>query len=234
MSTPQHPVGRRSPAVYRRRRLMVLLILVAIVVLVVLTIVRPWRGSGKPAAAPASVPASSSPAAQRTGAAASPAASATPSASARPTAAATPTPSATVVAAGKPCAPASIDVEAITDASSYGATQRPLLSLSLTNDGSQMCTIDAGTAAMVFTISSGRDQYWTSTDCQTDPVHTVIKLEPRKTLTSVPIAWDRTRSSKSTCKSSTRPQAPAGGAAYHLSVAVDGIASKTTKQFLLN
>ena len=146
----------------------------------------------------------------------------------------TATPAPTAAAADTPCNPAAVDVEAITDASSYGPTQRPLLSLSVTNTGTSVCTIDAGTAAMVFTISSGNDQYWTSTDCQTNPVHTVIKLEPNKTLTSVPIAWDRTRSSKTTCNSKSRPVAPANGASYHLAVAVDGIASKTTKQFLLN
>jgi hypothetical protein len=75
--------------------------------------------------------------------------------------------------------------------------------------------------------------YWKSTDCQTDPVSTVIMLQPGKTLTSAPIAWDRTRSDPSTCKDTNRPAVPAAGASYHLKVQVDGITSKTTKQFLL-
>jgi len=210
---------------------MVLLVLIAVIVLVVLMIARPWRGSAQPGAAPASVPHAAATASQSPQTSASQAASASP----RPTATSTPTPTptATPAVAGSPCDPSHIDVEAITDASTYRAGQHPLLSLSLTNTGPQMCTIDAGTAAMVFTISSGSDQYWTSTDCQTNPVHTAIKLEPSKTLTSVPIAWDRTRSSKSTCSSKTRPQAPAGGSSYHLAVSVDGIAAKTTKQFIL-
>lgn len=227
MSTFKHPVGRRSPAVYRRRRLVALLVLIAVVVLVVLMIARPWRGSAQ-TGAPASAPAAAATASKTARA------SSHPTTSAAPRSTATPTPASTAVAAGSPCDPAAIDVEAITDASHYSAGQRPLLSLSLTNTGSRMCTIDAGTAAMVFTITSGSDRYWTSTDCQTNPVHTAIKLEPHKTLTSTPIAWDRTRSSKTTCTSKTRPQAPAGGASYHLSVSVDGIASKTTKQFILN
>jgi len=208
---------------------MVFVILVAIIVLVVLAIVRPWRGSAGTGAAPASVPAAAATASPTPTLAAPAATTSSPkpsTAAPKPSASATP-------AADTPCNPANIDVEAITDASRYAATQRPLLSLSLTNTGSTACTIDAGTASMVFTISSGSDQWWTSTDCQTDPVHTVIKLLPKKTLTSVPIAWDRTRSSKTTCGSKTRPAAPAGGASYHLSVAVAGIASKTSKQFLL-
>jgi hypothetical protein len=231
MSTPQHPVGRPSPAVYRRRRLVVLLGLIVVVVLMVLLIARPWRGSARPVAAQTSAPATtaaSSPT-PTSPAATPPTATASPT----PTASATPKPTATP-AGVQPCDPAAVDVQAITDASVYSAKQRPLLSLSLTDTGSQACTIDAGTAAMVLTVSSGGDQWWTSTDCQVDAVHTVIKLLPHKTLTSAPIAWDRTRSSKTTCNSKNRPKAPAGGSSYHLSVSIDGIASKTTKQFILN
>jgi hypothetical protein len=221
MSTNPRPVGRRSAAVYRRRRLTLLVAFLAIVALVVLLVTRPWQGSAKPAADAAPPAAGAS----------SPASAGAGTASATPKPSTIPTVKAAV--AGDPCNPADVDVEAITDAVRYPASARPLLSLSLTNTGSQMCTIDAGTASMVFTITSGHEQYWTSTDCQTNPVHTVIKLEPRKTLNSVPIAWDRTRSSKSTCSAKSRPAAPAAGASYHLAVAVEGIASKSTKQFIL-
>ncbi|MCL2515076.1 MAG: hypothetical protein FWF16_03915 [Microbacteriaceae bacterium] len=227
MSTNRRPVGRRSAAVYRRRRLAVLVGLLAVVVLVVLLVTHPWQGAATPTG-------DRSPAASGHTPAPSPAASGTPAPSASGTPAPTTIPTVKASAAGDPCDPVNIDVQAITDAARYASTARPLLSLSLTNTGAQMCTIDAGTASMVFTITSGHEQYWTSTDCQTDPVHTVIKLEPHQTLTSVPIAWDRTRSSKTTCSAKTRTVAPGGGASYHLAVAVDGIASKTTKQFILD
>ena len=203
---------------------MVLLILLAIIAGVLLLVFRP--GSGGPATAgdggAAGTAANGTPAPSG-----SQSALPGPKSSAKPVATATPKPT-----AGQPCAPANVDVEAITDASRYAATAQPLLSLSLTNTGQTMCTIDAGTATMVFTITSGSEPYWTSTDCQTNPVHTDIKLEPGKTLTTQPIAWDRTRSSKSTC-GGKRPVVPAGGASYHLKVSVDGIESKTSKQFLL-
>lgn len=225
MSTPHRPVGRQSAAVYRRRRLTVLLALLVVIAGVLLLIFRP--GSGGSATA-GGTPTNAPSAAQTPRPTGSQTALPAPSSSAKPAQAATPKAS----AAGQPCAPANVDVEAITDASRYAAGARPLLSLSLTNTGSAMCTIDAGTATMVFTITSGSESYWTSTDCQSNPVHTDIKLEPGKTLTTQPIAWDRTRSSTSTC-SGTRPAVPAGGASYHLSASVDGIDAKTSKQFLL-
>ena len=91
-----------------------------------------------------------------------------------------------------------------------------------------------GTAKQIFTVTSGNEVYWKSTDCQTAPVDTVVLLEPGKTLTSNRIAWDRTRSDPSTCVDKARQAAPAAGASYHLKVQVNGVTSKTTKQFLLN
>ncbi|GAA4178249.1 hypothetical protein [Gryllotalpicola koreensis] len=223
MSTPHHPVGRRSAAVYRRRRLVVLLVLLAIIAAVLFLIFRPGGGGAATAGGTPTTPAST---AQSGGSGTS---LPGPSSSAKPASTPTSTPK---PVAGKPCASSNVDVEAITDASSYRSGARPLLSLSLTNTGQVMCTLDAGTATMVFTITSGKEPYWTSTDCQSNPVHTDIKLEPGKTLTTTPIPWDRTRSSKTTC-GGARPAVPAGGAAYHLSVSVAGIASKTSKQFLL-
>lgn len=226
MSTHHHSVGRRSAAVYRRRRLVVLLALLVIIAGVLFLIFRPGTGGAATAGGTPGAQTAASQTPLPSGSAGLPG----PSSSAKP--AASPSSSPTPSVAGEPCARANIDVEAITDASSYRAGSQPLLSLSLTNTGSVMCTIDAGTATMVFTVTSGKDAYWTSTDCQSNPVHTDIKLEPKQTLTSAPIAWDRTRSSKTTCDGA-RPAAPGGGASYHLSVSVAGIPSKTSKQFLL-
>lgn len=214
MSSSKPPVGRLDPKIYRRRRAVLLLGLLIVIAVVVLIVVRPGSGHGAPGASAPVV--STSPATA-------------PAVSPNPTV----IPTTKASADGDPCDPKNIDVEALTDASSYGADQQPLLSLSLTNTGPNSCTIDAGTGQQVYTITSGTETYWTSTDCQTGPVSTVILLKPGKTLTSTPIPWDRTRSSKTTC-SGARPPVPAGGASYHLKVSLDGVASKTTKQFLLN
>ncbi|PSL36838.1 hypothetical protein CLV49_0437 [Labedella gwakjiensis] len=210
MSTNERP-ERPSKAVYRRRRLVVLLGLLAIIAVIALLIIQPGSSSGR----------SQEP-------------SASPSASAGTSdAAVTPSPSATASDGDPACTADTVTVEAKTDKSTYQAGELPQLSLSLTNTGSVPCTIDVGTSQQVFTITSGQETYWTSTDCQTEPTNAVTLLEPQTTITSNPaIAWDRTRSATDTCEGE-RPAVPAGGASYHLNTTVAGIESEDSAQFLL-
>ncbi|QNE36801.1 hypothetical protein [Leifsonia shinshuensis] len=211
MSTFKHPVGPQPSGVYWRRRLIVLIGLVAVVVVIVLIVVRPGSSSGEPAKG---VVTTNTP---------------------KPTAAvATSIPTSSASASGQPCKPADVKVEAVTDASSYSAGQLPQLSVALTNTGANACVIDAGTAQQVFTITSGSEVYWKSTDCQSSKVDAQVLLQPGKTISSqTPITWDRTRSDPTTCQAQ-RSQVPAAGASYHLQVSVAGITSATTKQFSLN
>ncbi|NUU07216.1 hypothetical protein [Leifsonia sp. C5G2] len=209
MSTFKNPVGPQPSSVYWRRRLIVLIGLVAVVVVIVLIVVRPGSAGGEPAKK-RPVPASTS----------------TP-------AAATSIPTSSASADGKPCAPGDVKVEAVTDKDVYAAGELPQLSVALTNTGSAACTIDAGTAKQAFTITSGSEVYWKSTDCQTDKVDAEVLLQPGKTISSqAPITWDRTRSDPSTCQAQ-RPQVPAGGASYHLETSVSDVKSSQTKQFIL-
>lgn len=215
MSTNQPPARRHSPAVYRRRRLVVLLGLIAVIVAVVLIFVRPGASQGEE---PATTPNPSPAATESTGDGAG-------------TASTIPTTEAAADGAG--CTPEQIVVEAVTDKTEYAAGEQPNLSLTITNTGQNSCVLNAGTATQVFTVSSGDEPYWTSTDCQVDPVDTEVLLEPNSPVSSsVPIIWDRTRSSVDTCDGG-REAVTAGGASYHLTVAVGGIQSATSKQFLL-
>lgn len=214
MSTIKHPLGRQSSKVYRRRRLVVGLGLLAVLVIVILLIVRPGAGNGESTA--------DSPSAGSAGAT-----------EATADAAETPVPAASA-AEGAPCEAGQVQVAAVTDAVRYEAGQQPQLSLSLTNTGTNSCLINAGTAAQVFTITSGTDTYWTSTDCQSESSDSSVTLKPGIVVsTSTPIDWDRTRSAPDTCDAATREGVPAGGAAYNLSVTVDGITSAAAKQILL-
>ena len=215
MSTIKHPVGRQSSKVYRRRRLVVGLGLLAVLIIVILLVVRPGASSGEST--------SDSPTADSAGA--------TTTAT---DAAQTPVPEASVAVDGAPCEPGQVQVEAVTDTVRYESGQQPQLSLSLTNTGTNSCLINAGTAAQVFTITSGAETYWTSTDCQTESSDSQVTLKPGIVVSSsTPIAWDRTRSAVDTCDAVTRDGAPAGGASYNLSVSVDGITSAAAKQILL-
>jgi len=210
MSTNQTPARRHSPQVYRRRRLVVLLGLIAVVIAVVLIIVRPGGAQGEPDT-------SGAPTASPVG---------TPEPTTIPTEA--------TAADGDPCSPEQITVEPITDKTVYEAGEQPQLSVTITNTGKNVCVLNAGTAAQVFTIKSGDEQYWTSTDCQTDAVDAEVSLKPGTPVSSAaPIVWDRTRSTPDTC-AGAREAVPAGGASYHLSVSVDGYESADlTKQFQL-
>ncbi|GAB3122092.1 hypothetical protein [Glaciibacter psychrotolerans] len=207
MSTIKHPVGPQSEKVYRRRRAVVGLVVLAVIVIIVLIIVRPGSDSSKPAGAPAS-------ATQPTDTAAD---------------------SATPPKAGGACDPAQVQVDALTDLDSYAVDQLPQLTLSVTNTGPVACTLNAGTSKQVYTITSGTDVWWTSTDCQTDSSDAEVTLEPNTPLkTSTPLEWQRIRSSPDTCDAADREAAPAGGASYRLSVSVDGIESASPTQFLLD
>ncbi|MCU1420057.1 MAG: hypothetical protein JWR57_1226 [Mycetocola sp.] len=131
------------------------------------------------------------------------------------------------------CEDDDVVVEALTDKNTYEAGELPQFSLRITNGSDSACAVNVGTAAQVFTVKSGDDVYWTSTDCQVEPADAVVTLEAAQVVASAaPIEWDRTRSTPSTCEGE-RPAAPAAGASYHLSTSVDGYESEESKQFIL-
>lgn len=222
MSSPTNPRGPLPASVYRRRRLVVLGALVAVIVLVVVLIVSiTSRSGGEPTAA-------------------SPTPTSTPSEAQAPSEAPVETTAPIDEAAttdpgsAAACTADQITVEAVVNGTSFAAGELPQLSLSVTNTGSAACTMNAGTSQQVFTVSSGDEPYWTSTDCQTAPSDQQVLLEPGKTVASNPaITWDRTRSAPDTCDAARDP-VPAGGASYHLNTSIGGFASADSAQFLLN
>lgn len=130
------------------------------------------------------------------------------------------------------CAPGTVTVEAKTDKTTYAAGEQPQLSFSLTNNGAVACTFNAGTTQQEFVITSGSEKYWSSKDCQSSPVDAPVVLEPNTPQSANPIAWNRTRSSTTTC-TSDRPKVPAGGATYHLNINVGDLKSNDVP-FILN
>lgn len=220
MSSPTNPRGPLPASVYRRRRLIVFGALLAVIILVIVLIVSiTSRSGGEPAAA------SSSP---------SPSATSKPVETPQTTTAPIDDAATTDPGSAAACTADQVQVDAIVNATSFAADELPQLSLSLTNTGTAACTMNAGTSQQVFTVSSGDEPYWTSTDCQTAPSDQQVLLEPGKTVSSnPPITWDRTRSSTDTCDVPRDP-VPAGGASYHLNTSIGGFASADSAQFLLN
>lgn len=216
------PGGRPSAAVYRRRRLLALLVVVAVIAVVVIIVSNLGRGSADTAAPGATSTADAAPDGDSGADAAETTPSPTPSASAG-----------TETNADGSCAAGQLTVTPVTDAASYKAGVLPKLSFTVTNTGMEPCTANLGTTTQVFTISSGSDVYWKSTDCQTGAEDAEVELAARTPQTSSPFEWSRQRSSTTTCQEAERPAVPAGGATYTLSVEVAGVKSAEPKSFLL-
>lgn len=147
----------------------------------------------------------------------------------------TPTPPAATdtAKAGDACVPSKIKLEAIVDKLSYAASEKPKISMKITNTGTAACTMNLGSTQQELKITSGSETYWDSKDCQTGAVDAPTVLKAGDALTTPAIEWDRTRSSTTTCSASRSP-VTAAGASYHLSVKLGDIVSKDTAQFLLN
>lgn len=146
---------------------------------------------------------------------------------------AAPSSSPTSSAAPAACDPANLSVTATTDKSHYATGEMPQMSFTITNNGPSACTVTAGSDVQEFVVSSGKEKYWDSKDCQTSPQAATAVLESgASTGPNSPLQWSRTRSSSSACDGTTQPQVTAGGATYSLKVTVDGVTSKSTKFIL--
>ena len=213
MTTPNTGQPRKvSPAVFRRRRLVVGIGLLAVIVAIVLIIVQP--GGATPTSVATSGTSTTNPGGAST-------AGSTPTSSA-------PADTANVAT----CDPADLDVGAVTDAVDYQAGVLPQISLTITNSGTAPCVYNVGTSQQVLSITSGAETYWVSSDCQTDPADLDAVLEPGKIETSAPIQWSRERSALGACDS-PGAQVPANGASYYLTANVGEVAAKESRQFLL-
>lgn len=231
MSSFKHPVGSQPSKVYWRRRLTVIGVLLLVVVVIVLLATKPGSGSEAGVVAPSTAASAKAKSSDST-------ATSAPSSggSATKAPAAPPTPSSTATAAagdGGTCTASDITLKPLADKSTYTSLQQPQISMSITNNSTSACTIDLGSSQQALTIMSGAETYWSSKDCQVNGTHQNVNLTPGQTLKTPAIAWDRTRSSSTTCNTA-RSAVPAKGASYHLSVSVGAITSSTSALMILN
>ncbi|HKU34095.1 MAG TPA: hypothetical protein VJP90_00960, partial [Paenarthrobacter sp.] len=164
-STAPTQKRRQSPAVYRRRRLVVfigLLVVIALMVAGISAITRALAGSGEPEAV-STPPATTAPTAVSTPSAGA----ATPSASPTPV-----------------CDFNLMTVAAKTDKPAYAAEEIPLLTMTITNGGSAPCEVNVGTSQMEYVIMSGADRIFSSKDCQTGGVDLIKTIQPGKSETA--------------------------------------------------
>ena len=152
------------------------------------------------------------------------------------TPAATPTPEATPTGPPAPqaCDPDVIELLPVVHGETF-ETKPVTLGMKLTNTGSVDCILDVGTSKQRFTITSGQDTWWRSSDCQSEPSDYVVTLTAGQTVESAEpyLTWDRTRSDPSTCANPSRPRAPGAGAAYNLAVELGDVKGARQVQFYL-
>ncbi|WP_430592071.1 hypothetical protein [Humidisolicoccus flavus] len=223
-------VSSSRQAMYRRRRTTVVALLILIVAVVGVIVWSPWSGA---ASDPTTQPTNSVPP--------TPSASQVPTPSQTPTPTPTPTPTERFTPVGgtrepepevRSCEVGDIKLVAVTNQSKYEAGAAVEMSFEVTNTSDSECSINVGTRTQEYTIRTGDEVVYRSSDCAIDPVDQVVELEPDVTQTTIPVEWDQTVSATSTC-ATERPQVVAGGASYHLHIEVAGIASENDVQFIL-
>ena len=132
----------------------------------------------------------------------------------------------------EPCAPEQIAIVPAVDKPAYAADERVQLSFTIENTGegrarstrARACRSTRSAPATRSCIA-GRTAPPT---CRT----TIVQLAPGEPQSTVPVEWDRTASSIETC-TAERPQVPAGGAAYELTVRVGDYVSQQSAEFIL-
>jgi hypothetical protein len=134
-----------------------------------------------------------------------PSSSSSGSPSAAPSASGSATPSAS--ASGAACANDSLAVETKTDAGTYAAGAKAVLTLTVKNTGTTPCRRSLGTSAVELLITSGADRIWSSADCSPGGSAGDVVLPPGGTKTAT-VTWPGTRSAPG-CPSA-RPTAQPG------------------------
>lgn len=209
-------VRKPSPAVYRRRRLVVGGALLMVLAMVVGGFAMAGAFTGGSEHASSTDPASSS---------ASAVPSAAPTESASASAAPTPTASAT-----PSCNQNLVTVSASTDKAAYGPDENPLLTLKVTNGGEVPCQVNIGTSQMEFLVTSGPDRVFSSRDCQAASEDLVKVIAPGASETAN-FPWPRNRSVEGCQVVDAKPGA---GGAYYIFTAKLGSKASPKAVFQLN
>lgn len=162
------PGNRPSPAVYRRRRIVVLigtLIVAGTLVWGSIAIVGLFAGPGEknPVAEPVA-----------------------PSATVENPSPASPSPSDT-------CRSDDIVVVAETEKGSYGAEENPVLVMRIENKGKVPCGLNVGTSVQEFTVMSGADRIFSTSDCRADAQDYLLTIAAGAA-ESAKFTWMRDRS----------------------------------------
>ncbi|MCP1411843.1 hypothetical protein [Paenarthrobacter sp. A20] len=206
------PTNRRrpSPAVYRRRRQVVfgaLLLVIMMIVVAAVAITGALTGQSGPQAVT------------------------TPEASQAPTQGSAPSGTPSPSASPTPvCDFNLMTVAAKTDKPAYGAEDKPLLTMTITNGGAAPCEVNVGTSQMEYLVMSGGDRIFSSKDCQTGGEDLIKTIQPGKSETAN-FPWQRNRTLEGCGAINAKP---GGGGAYYTFEARLGNKASPKAVFQLN
>ena len=102
------------------------------------------------------------------------------------------------------CPAGSVGVSATTDALSYSAGISPVLTLTVTNNGTEPCAVNVGTSQMDFVVTSGSDRIFSSADCQSSAADLLKTIKPNSVETAK-FTWDRHRSAPGCAEVPSKP-----------------------------
>ena len=114
-------------------------------------------------------------------------------------------------ASGDGCEQNLVTVTAATDKQNYAAGEKPLLSLTVTNNNKVPCEVNIGTSQMEYMITSGSDRIFSSKDCQAESADLMKTIAPGKSETAN-FPWQRNRTVQGCEAVEAKPGA--GGAYY--------------------
>ncbi|MGJ3190636.1 hypothetical protein [Paenarthrobacter sp. FR1] len=206
------PTKRRrpSPAVYRRRRQVVfggLLLVIVLLVIGAVAITGAFTGQPEPQAVT------------------------TPDTSQAPTQGSAPPGTSSPSASPTPvCDFNLMTVTAKTDKPAYGAEEKPLLTMTITNGNAAPCEVNVGTSQMEYLVMSGADRIFSSKDCQTGGVDLIKTIQPGKSETAN-FPWQRNRTLEGCGAINAKP---GGGGAYYTFEARLGNKASPKAVFQLN
>ena len=186
MAQKQVRSTRPSARVFRRRRLAVLISLLVVVGLLV------WAGFGI-----ASALRPADPGAAGTGPVAGGTSNASPQPSQEP--GAEPSDEAT------DCLEGDVVIGASTAQGTHGPAQNPVLVMTIKNEGKFDCKVNVGTSQQEFSVMSGSDRIFSTSDCVQDPMDTEITIKPGSSETAR-FTWTRVRSAPGCKVVSAKPR----------------------------
>lgn len=129
------------------------------------------------------------------------------------------------------CEIGDIEIQAMTDATEYGADDPVMMRFMIVNTGSVPCQMNVGTSQQDYVITAGSETVFRASDCMTDRVDQLVTLEPDDARQSTEIEWNRRYSDEASCNDQLE-KVPEGQS-YTLTVVVAGIESQGTRDFTL-